>query len=172
MSTSDDPPSTASRLHRNVRHKWKDVMKRSTLLPALLFLGLVAVTRESSAQATQATFAIPFKFEAGGKSFPAGDYAISKMEKGRLFCDSRRRLQMCPSRSVRNCRNLIRRSPNLSSSSIWLVISSPRTANTLQIMCSRRYGYLGATVSWYWRRSDPGSTKRSRDSRARSSTVR
>ena len=53
-------------------------MKRSTLLPALVFLGLVAATTEASAQATQATFAVPFKFEAGGKSFPAGDYAISQ----------------------------------------------------------------------------------------------
>ena len=42
-------------------------------------------TTESSAQATQATFAIPFKFEAGGKSFPAGDYAISEDGKGTLI---------------------------------------------------------------------------------------
>jgi hypothetical protein len=60
-------------------------MKRSTLLPALLFLGLVAMTRESSAQATQATFAVPFKFEAGGKSFPVGDYAISQDGKGAII---------------------------------------------------------------------------------------
>ena len=46
------------------------------------------MTRESSAQATQATqatFAVPFKFEAGGKSFPAGDYAISQDGKGAII---------------------------------------------------------------------------------------
>ena len=64
---------------------WKDLMKRLTLCPALICLGLVMATTESSAQATQATFAIPFKFEAGGKSFPAGDYAISEDGKGTLI---------------------------------------------------------------------------------------
>jgi hypothetical protein len=56
-------------------------MKRLEVLSALVFLALVAASSEANAQAT---FAIPFKFEAGGKSFPAGDYTVSHDEKGAI----------------------------------------------------------------------------------------
>lgn len=57
-------------------------MTRVGLLPALVLVALVAASAETYAQAT---FAIPFKFEADGKSFPAGDYSISQDGKGTIM---------------------------------------------------------------------------------------
>ena len=57
-------------------------MKRLIILAALvlvfkLFLG-------SGLAHSQATFKIPFKFEAEGKSFPPGNYLISQKEEGKI----------------------------------------------------------------------------------------
>jgi hypothetical protein len=57
-------------------------MKRLIILAALalsfnLFLG-------SSVAYSQATFKIPFKFEAEGKSFPPGNYWIAQNEDGKI----------------------------------------------------------------------------------------
>ena len=57
-------------------------MTRVGLLPTLVLVALVAASTDTYAQAT---FAIPFKFEAGGKSFPAGDYSISQDGKGTIM---------------------------------------------------------------------------------------
>lgn len=57
-------------------------MTRVGLLPALVLVALFAASAETYAQAT---FAIPFKFEADGKSFPAGDYSISQDGKGTIM---------------------------------------------------------------------------------------
>jgi hypothetical protein len=57
-------------------------MKRLAVLCAVVFLALIAASNEAYAQAT---FAIPFKFEAGGKSFPSGDYTASHDEKGSII---------------------------------------------------------------------------------------
>jgi hypothetical protein len=56
-------------------------MKRSAVLSAVVFLALIAASNEAYAQAT---FAIPFKFEAGGKSFASGDYTVSHDETGSI----------------------------------------------------------------------------------------
>ena len=57
-------------------------MKRLILLAALtvvftIFLG-------NNVAYSQATFKIPFKFEAEGKSFPAGDYWIAQIEDKKI----------------------------------------------------------------------------------------
>ncbi|MEE9566339.1 MAG: hypothetical protein V3W17_02465 [Desulfobacteria bacterium] len=57
-------------------------MKRLFILAALalaftIFFG-------NSVAFSQATFKIPFKFEAEGKSFPPGDYSIAQKEDGKI----------------------------------------------------------------------------------------
>ena len=57
-------------------------MKRSIVLASLvvvfvLFLGCGTAY-------SQTTFKIPFKFEVGGKTFPAGDYTFSQKEEGKI----------------------------------------------------------------------------------------
>ena len=57
-------------------------MKRLALIvTAALAFGLVA---GGSALYAQGTFKIPFKFEAGGKKLPAGDYAVALKGEGQL----------------------------------------------------------------------------------------
>jgi hypothetical protein len=60
-------------------------MKRSVFLIVLaLAFGLIAA---SAAAYAQATFKIPFKFQAGGKKLPAGEYWIApKGDKQLVLC--------------------------------------------------------------------------------------
>lgn len=55
------------------------MMKRSIAAAAAALLCLAAVPA-----AAQDTFTVPFKFEAAGRSFPAGEYAIVPAEDGRI----------------------------------------------------------------------------------------
>ncbi len=57
-------------------------MKRSAVRPVmtLVFLLVAGVTLGYS----QATFKLPFKFQAGGKKLPAGDYTVMKAVEGQL----------------------------------------------------------------------------------------
>lgn len=57
-------------------------MKRLTAI-AVLALAFVFVASVSSAYA-QATFKVPFKFDAGGKKFPAGEYWVGQSGEGQL----------------------------------------------------------------------------------------
>ena len=57
-------------------------MKRLALMvAAAFFFGLIA---GASALFAQGTFKIPFKFEAGGKKLPAGDYSMTAKPEGQL----------------------------------------------------------------------------------------
>jgi hypothetical protein len=56
-------------------------MKRLGFLAvAAVVFGLLAGSTLSYAQGT---FKIPYRFQAGGKKFPAGEYWIAQKEKGR-----------------------------------------------------------------------------------------
>lgn len=57
-------------------------MKRLTVWPVmtLAFILVAGVTLSHA----QATFKIPFKFQAGGKKLPAGDYTVMKTAEGQL----------------------------------------------------------------------------------------
>jgi hypothetical protein len=57
-------------------------MKRScaTALAALIVLAAAGAVPASA----QATFKIPFKFEAAGKKLPAGEYLVSRAEGGQV----------------------------------------------------------------------------------------
>ena len=57
-------------------------MKR-TAMAAIVTLAVLLVAGASSTFA-QATFKIPFKFQAGGKKLPAGDYSVMKTAEGQL----------------------------------------------------------------------------------------
>jgi len=57
-------------------------MKRIAIWP-IVTLVFALVAGGTSAYA-QGTFKIPFKFEAGGKKFPAGDYRIRMKGEGQL----------------------------------------------------------------------------------------
>jgi hypothetical protein len=57
-------------------------MKRWTWIVAAVWaFGLIL---GGSALYAQSTFKIPFKFEAGGKKFPAGEYAVAPQGEGQL----------------------------------------------------------------------------------------
>jgi hypothetical protein len=57
-------------------------MKRLIILASLvLAFGLFLGTAEALGQAT---FKMSFKFEAGGKKFPAGDYLVAQKEEGKI----------------------------------------------------------------------------------------
>ncbi len=45
---------------------------------------LAAMVAAAPPAQAQATFTIPFKFESGGKKFPAGDYVVSKTGEAQL----------------------------------------------------------------------------------------
>jgi hypothetical protein len=57
-------------------------MKRLTAL-VIMALGFACIAGGTAAYA-QGTFKIPFKFEAGGKKFPAGDYGIALKDEQQL----------------------------------------------------------------------------------------
>ena len=57
-------------------------MKR-TATAAIVTLAVLLVAGATSTFA-QATFKIPFKFQAGGKKLPAGDYTLIKAAEGQL----------------------------------------------------------------------------------------
>ena len=57
-------------------------MKR-TAVAAIVTLVVLLVAGAASTFA-QATFKIPFKFQAGGKKLPAGDYTVMKAAEGQL----------------------------------------------------------------------------------------
>jgi len=58
-------------------------MKR-TAMAAVVTLVVLLVAGASSTFA-QATFKVPFKFQAGGKKLPAGDYTVTKAAEGQLM---------------------------------------------------------------------------------------
>jgi hypothetical protein len=47
--------------------------------------GLVLLAGLSGAASAQAVFKIPFKFEAGGKKLPAGEYRVSRADDGGII---------------------------------------------------------------------------------------
>lgn len=57
-------------------------MKR-TAMSAIVTLAVLLVAGAPSTFA-QSTFKIPFKFQAGGKKLPAGDYTVMKAAEGQL----------------------------------------------------------------------------------------
>ena len=57
-------------------------MKR-TAMAAVVTLVVLLVAGAASTYA-QATFKMPFKFQAGGKKLPAGDYTVMKAAEGQL----------------------------------------------------------------------------------------
>jgi hypothetical protein len=58
-------------------------MKR-TAKAAIVTLAVLFVAGAASTFA-QATFKVPFKFQAGGKKLPAGDYTVTKAAEGQLM---------------------------------------------------------------------------------------
>jgi len=56
---------------------------KRTAMAAIVTLAVLLVAGASSTFA-QATFKIPFKFQAGGKKLPAGDYSVMKTAEGQL----------------------------------------------------------------------------------------
>ena len=58
-------------------------MKR-TAMAAIVTLAVLLVAGAASTFA-QATFKVPFKFQAGGKKLPAGDYSVMKAAEGQLM---------------------------------------------------------------------------------------
>jgi hypothetical protein len=58
-------------------------MKRAVILAmGVLAFGLFTGSRAAFAQST---FKIPFKFEAGGKPFPPGDYSVVRKADGKII---------------------------------------------------------------------------------------
>jgi len=58
-------------------------MKR-TAIAAIVTLAVLVAAGAASTYA-QATFKIPFKFQAGGKKLPAGDYTVMKAAEGQIM---------------------------------------------------------------------------------------
>lgn len=58
-------------------------MKRSVVLTAAALV-LVLVASGATANA-QGLFKVSFKFEAGGKKFPAGEYRVSRKDEGQII---------------------------------------------------------------------------------------
>ncbi len=57
-------------------------MKRIAVIPVVIMaLALAAAAPPIQAQAA---FKVPFKFESGGKKFPAGDYLVTKAADGQI----------------------------------------------------------------------------------------
>jgi hypothetical protein len=57
-------------------------MRRFVVIP-ILALAFVLVA-ESTAVYAQGTFKIPYKFQAGGKKFPAGEYWVAQRGEGQM----------------------------------------------------------------------------------------
>jgi len=57
-------------------------MKRLVIM-AIAALGFALVVGRAASYA-QATFTIPFKFQAGGKKFPAGEYWVAQKGEGQI----------------------------------------------------------------------------------------
>ena len=57
-------------------------MKRSAVLSVLALA--IVLTAGSALTYAQSTFTIPFKFKAGGKSFPAGEYSLVQKGEGQI----------------------------------------------------------------------------------------
>ena len=57
-------------------------MKRTAMAAVVTLAVLVAAGAASTF--AQATFKVPFKFQAGGKKLPAGDYTVMKAAEGQL----------------------------------------------------------------------------------------
>jgi hypothetical protein len=57
-------------------------MKRLAVL-CILVLAFVLIAN-SSISSAQGTFTIPFKFQAGGKKFPAGEYSVAQKGDGQV----------------------------------------------------------------------------------------
>jgi hypothetical protein len=55
-------------------------MRRLAVLPIVI----AALALAAAAPPAQATFKVPFKFESGGKKFPAGDYVVTKTGEGQI----------------------------------------------------------------------------------------
>jgi len=56
---------------------------RQLAVSSVYSLVIILVAGSALAQ-EQGTFSIPFKFKAGGKAYPAGDYSIGPKEEGRI----------------------------------------------------------------------------------------
>ena len=105
-------------------------MKRLALCAATA-LALVLGAANAFAQGT---FKIPFTFQAGGKSLPAGVYQVGPKDNNQLTLRRKRlaRNSRFPSRS--GWRSLARLSQSPSWSSMWWGISRRLIRNTLRIM--------------------------------------
>jgi len=57
---------------------------KRTAMAAIVTLAVLLVAGASSTFA-QATFKVPFKFQAGGKKLPVGDYTVTKAAEGQLM---------------------------------------------------------------------------------------
>lgn len=58
-------------------------MKRSVVF--LVVIMAMALAAAAPPVQAQAAFKIPFKFESGGKKFPAGDYLVTKAADGQII---------------------------------------------------------------------------------------
>jgi len=56
---------------------------KHTVKAAIVILAVLVAAGAASTYA-QATFKVPFKFQAGGKKLPAGDYTVMKAVEGQL----------------------------------------------------------------------------------------
>jgi hypothetical protein len=57
-------------------------MRRLAVLPIVMAVFALAAT--AAPVSAQAAFKVPFKFESGGKKFPAGDYVVTLSGEGQL----------------------------------------------------------------------------------------
>ena len=57
-------------------------MRRLGLLP--MVIAAVALAASAPPAYAQAAFKVPFKFESGGKTFPAGNYVVTKTGDGQV----------------------------------------------------------------------------------------
>jgi hypothetical protein len=57
-------------------------MRRLALLP--IVIAAVALAAAAPPAHAQASFKVPFKFESGGKTFPAGSYLVTKSGDGQV----------------------------------------------------------------------------------------
>jgi len=57
-------------------------MKRSAVFPVVI--AVLALAAAAPLVQAQAAFKIPFKFESGGKKFPAGEYLVTKTGDGQI----------------------------------------------------------------------------------------
>ena len=91
----------------------------------------------------QATFKIPYKFEAGGKKLPAGTYWIGTKDDGQLVIRQEAKNIEISFPFSRGWPSPRRRSPSPSWSSMWSATSSRRIRSTSRTTCLSEVWFPG-----------------------------